>query len=85
MMRGSHCIKHWSTTQSTIAFSSGEAELGGLCKGAAYAVGIRAVARDLGIDLKIKLFSHAAAALGISRRLGLGKIRRLTTSLLWIQ
>ena len=32
MMRGSHCIKHWSTTQPTIALSSGEAELGGLCK-----------------------------------------------------
>ena len=84
-MRGPHCIKHWSTTQSTIALSSGEAELTGLCKGAANAIGIRAIARELGIDLKVKLLSDATAALGISRRLGIGKIRHLDTSLLWIQ
>ena len=85
MLRGPHCLKHWSTTQSTIALSSGEAELGGLCKGAANAIGMRAIARDLGIDLEIKLLSDATAALGISRRLGVGKIRHLDTSLLWIQ
>ena len=27
-LRGQHCIRHWSTTQATIALSSGEAELG---------------------------------------------------------
>ena len=85
MLRGPHCLKHWSTTQSTIALSSGEAELGGLCKGAANAIGMRAIARDLGIDLELKLLSDATAALGISRRLGVGKIRHLDTSLLWIQ
>ena len=85
MMRGGHCLKHWSTTQPTIALSSGEAELGGLCKGAANGIGLRSVARDLGIPLKIKVRSDATAALGISRRLGIGKIRHLDTSLLWIQ
>ena len=85
MMRGSHCIKHWSTTQPTIALSSGEAELGGLCKGAANAIGLRSVARDLGISLRLRIRSDATAALGIARRLGIGKIRHLDTSLLWIQ
>ena len=85
MMRGSHCIKHWSTTQPTIALSSGEAELGGLCKGAANAIGLRSVARDLGICLTLRIRSDATAALGIARRLGIGKIRHLDTSLLWIQ
>ena len=85
MMRGSHCIKHWSTTQPTIALSSGEAELGGLCKGAANAIGLRSVARDLGISLRLRIRTDATAALGIARRLGIGKIRHLDTSLLWIQ
>ena len=35
------------------ALSSGEAELGGICKGAANAIGLRSVARDLGIRLDV--------------------------------
>ena len=31
--RGHHLIKHWANTQPTISLSSGEAELGGICKG----------------------------------------------------
>ena len=84
-MRGPHCLKHWSSTQPTIALSSGEAELGGLCKGAAHAIGMRSLARDLGLDFEITLLTDATAALGISRRLGVGKVRHLDTSLLWIQ
>eukprot|EP00972_Heterocapsa_arctica_P103210 15210078-Heterocapsa_arctica.AAC.1 len=34
LMHGSHCIRSWSTTQSVIALSSGEAELYGIVKGA---------------------------------------------------
>ena len=85
MLRGSHCLKHWSSTQPTIALSSGEAELGGLCKGAANGIGLQSVAKDLGIPLNIRVRSDATAALGIARRLGIGKIRHLDTSLLWIQ
>ena len=59
--------------------------MGGLCKGAANGIGLRSVARDLGIILDIQVRSDATAALGIARRLGLGKIRHLDTSLLWIQ
>ena len=85
LMRGSHCIRHWSTTQPTIALSSGEAELGGICKGAANAIGLRSVARDLGIRLDVTVRSDATAALSMSRRMGVGKVRHLDTSLLWIQ
>ena len=85
MMRGTHCLKHWSTTQPTIALSSGEAELGGLCKGAANGIGLRSVARDLGIALSLRVRSDATAALGIARRLGIRKICHPDTSLLWIQ
>ena len=80
-MRGGHCICHWST----VSLSSGEAELTGICKGAATAIGLCAVARDLGIKMKIVLKTDATAAIGMARRLGIGKVRHLDTSLLWIQ
>ena len=82
---GAHCVRHWSTTQSTISLSSGEAELNGLCKGAAQANGIRSMAADLGLTWRIRILTDATAAMGMSRRLGIGKIRHLDTSLLWIQ
>ena len=85
LMRGGHCIRHWSTTQTTVALSSGEAELSGICRGASNAIGLCAVAKDLGINLKIVLKTDATAAIGMTRRLGIGKVRHLDTSLLWVQ
>ena len=52
---GSHLIKAWSTTQTTIALSSGEAELTGIVKGAAQAMGLRSVAQDLGMQWEIDI------------------------------
>ena len=46
---GSHVLKHWSTTQSTVSLSSAEAELSGICKGAAQGLGLQALSADLGI------------------------------------
>ena len=83
--RGSHLIKHWSTTQSTVALSSAEAELTGISKGAAQGLGIQSIARDLGIELALRIMSDATAAIGISRRRGLGKVRHLATADLWMQ
>ena len=84
-MHGQHLLRHWSSTQSTIALSSGEAELGGLTRGAAQGIGLRPIANDLGLDDPITLHTDATAAMGMSRRLGVGKIRHLDTGLLWIQ
>ena len=83
--RGSHLIKHWSTTQSTVALSSAEAELTGISKGAAQGLGLQSIARDLGIHLPLVLMSDATAAIGISRRRGLSKVRHLATADLWMQ
>ena len=83
--RGGYLIKHWSTTQATVAFSSAEAELTGICKGAAQGLGLQTIARDLGIELNLKVLTDATAAIGICRRRGLGKIRHLATADLWIQ
>ena len=84
-MRGAHPIKHWSITQSTIALSSGEAESGGICRGASTALGLESLADDLGINLQIEILSDATAAIGICRRRRLGKIRHLHVSDLWVQ
>ena len=47
---GWHTVKSWSTTQATVAMSSGESELYSLTKGAAQALGLTALAADLGIQ-----------------------------------
>ena len=84
-MHGSHCPRHWSSTQSTLALSSEEAELGGLANGISQGIGLRSLASDLGIELKLKLLTDATAAMGMARRLGVGKVRHLDTALLWVQ
>ena len=83
--RGNHLIKHSSKTQPTVALSSAEAELSGICKGAAQSLGLQSLAADLGIKLRLKIMSDATAAIGILRRRGLGKVRHLATADLWIQ
>ena len=84
-MRGPHLVKHWSTTQSTVALSPAEAELTGICKGAAQGLGLQSLAAGLGTTLKLKVCTDATAAIGICRRRGLGKVRHLATVDLWIQ
>jgi thymidylate kinase len=41
--------------------------------------------KDLGIEREIRLHTDAAAALGIIGRKGVGKVRHLDTSVLWLQ
>ena len=53
IMNGGHCLKHYSTAQSTIALSSGEAELHGISKELSHALGIQALARDLGLYYEV--------------------------------
>ena len=76
-MIGAHTIKTYSSTQSTVSLSSGEAEYYGLVKGAAAGLGHQAVMSDFGIDMGVRLWSDSSAALGISKRSGLGKLRHL--------
>ena len=85
MMIGDHLVKHWSSTQTTVALSSAEAELTGICRGAANGLGLQALAKDLGMNLTLHVASDAAAAVGICRRKGLGKVRHLATADLWVQ
>ena len=76
-MLGTHAIKTWSTTQSVIALSSGEAEYYGMVKGASVGLGTRELIRDLGVNLRTKVNTDASAAIGIASRKGLGKVRHI--------
>ena len=84
-MRGSHLLQCYSSTQPTVALSSGEAELGGICRGASKALGLQSVAQDLGMAFAVDVLTDATAAIGICRRKGLGKIRHLAVADLWVQ
>ena len=84
-MHGSHNLKHWSKTQTTICLSSGESELRGISDGLAQALGVQTIAKDLVFKLPIKMFSDATAAIGIARRRGMGHIRHLDVCDLWVQ
>ena len=84
-MYGSHLVKHWATTQKTLALSSGEAELQGIVKGASEALGLQSLAEDLGAKIVVHIRTDLSAAIGICNRTGIGKVRHLATGQLWVQ
>ena len=59
--------------------------MGGICRGASKALGLQAVAKDLGLSFSVKVLTDSTAAIGICRRRGLGKIRHLAVADLWVQ
>jgi len=85
MLLGAHCIKGYSSTQATVALSSGEAELYAMTKGAATVLGLISLAMDFGIRLNGLVHCDASAALGIVNRQGLGKLRHINVRYLWLQ
>ena len=85
VMLGSHAMKHWSSTQTSIALSSGEAEFAGVIRGAGQGLGYQALLNDLGVALPLRVWTDSSAAIGICSRQGLGKLRHLDTHTLWIQ
>ena len=85
LMLGSHAIKHWSSTQSSVALSSGEAEFAGVIRGAGQGLGYQALLRDFGVSTSLRVWTDSSAAIGICNRQGLGKLRHLDTHTLWIQ
>ena len=76
-LRGAHLIKHWSCTQRAVTLSSAEAELYGLVKATTEALGIQAWGRDLGLEMAVRMHADSAAAIGICRRSGIGRVRHL--------
>ena len=79
VLLGGHTIKTWSSTQSSVSLSSGEAEFNGVVRGAGVGLGYRSLLRDLGHEVPLRLWTDSSAALGICSRQGLGKLRHLDT------
>ena len=85
MTLGKHLVKSWSTTQSTIALSSGEAEFYAIVEGSSRALGVKALMDDMGMKIEIKILSDSSAGRSISLRKGSGKLRHLQVKYLWLQ
>ena len=65
--------------------SAGEVEFYGAVKGASTGLGMKALYRNIGYDLALRLWTDSSAAVGIFSRQGLGKLRHLVCTSLWIQ
>jgi hypothetical protein len=82
---GDHLVRHWSSTQKTIALSSGEAELHGIVRGASEALALRSFGWDMGLTISLTIHTDSSAAKGIAEREGIGRVRHLEVGVLWVQ
>ena len=73
-MRGIHLIKHWATIQTTVALSSGEAELKGILKGATEGLGLQSVGHDLGLEHCVHIYADFSGAMGMVAARELGEL-----------
>ena len=84
-MRGSHYLRSWSSTQRTIALSSGEAELTALVKCSCEVIGMLQLAADWRQEWQGEVYVDSTAALGVVGRKGAGKLRHVRVGQLWVQ
>ena len=84
-MRGTHLLAHWCRTQQSIALSSCEAELNGICKAATEGLGAKNLTVELGQEEELEIQTDASAAVGVVQRKGAGKIKHLEVKQLWVQ
>ena len=85
VMLGSHLLKAWSSTQASIALGSGEAEFYGLVRGVGVGLGMQSLCKDAGLALDVRAWTDSSAAIGTTKRQGLGKLRHLECQSLRIQ
>ena len=85
VFHGKHYVKSWPKTQSVVALSSAESEFYALIKCTSEIFGIKSAMQDWGIQVDGVVKSDASAALGIIQRQGLGKVRHIDCSYLYIQ
>ena len=56
-----------------------------MVRGASIALGIRSLLEDMGVKMTVRIMTDSSAALGISKRRGLGKVRHIELNQLWLQ
>ena len=74
ILKGAHYLKSWSSTQKTVALSTGEAELIAVVKCSCETIGIMQLAADWGIELEGDIMTDSSAALGVVNRKGAGAL-----------
>ena len=83
---GKSLLKSWSSSQSTVSLSSGEAELYALTKLSSQVLGMISLAEDFGVKMTGKVKTDSSAAMGIAYRNGIGgRARHIRVQYLWIQ
>ena len=82
---GRHVVKSWSRTQKAVTLSSGEAEVIAVVGGVSEALGVKALAKDWGLEYDVVVMCDSSAAVGIVGRKGVGRIRHLDVGAMWIQ
>jgi hypothetical protein len=88
MCVGRHVLRTWSCTQSTVATSSGEAELIAMFEGAARGCGMQAILCEMGLLPSVSLLrvsTDSSVAKSFVATRGVGKMRHLEVKLLWLQ
>ena len=85
LLLGRHLIETWSTTQAVTALSSGEAEFYGIVKGGSVLLGMMSLMSDMGLKIHGTVWTDSTTGKGIASRRGLGKVRHINTSFLWVQ
>ena len=80
---GTHCVKHGSNLQSTIAHSS--EEFYALTLGVALGPSLKSLMADLGQKYDLIVLSDSSAARGTAARRGLCKLRHVQTRYRWMQ
>ena len=85
VMHGKHWIYSSSTTQKGVSLSTGESEFHGIVKTGSFALGMKVLLEDWGVDIGADVFTDATAGKGIASRRGVGRVRHLHAPLLWIQ
>ena len=85
IMRSGHCLKVWTKKQQVVSLSSAESELYAAVKTASEGLGIRSVAKDLGILCGLNLHLDASAMMCLVNRRRLGKAKHVDMQNLWIQ
>ena len=85
IMRGTHCLKSWSSTQKFVTLSSAEAELMAAVKASTEAIGMCQLAADWDVHLHASILVDSSAALAVVARRGNGKLRHVKVGHLWVQ
>ena len=59
--------------------------MAGIVKATAEALGLQSLGADLGLTVDIRVYADSAAAIGICRWSGIGRVRHLAVGQLWVQ